>query len=73
MLILLPPSEGKHSPEKGSALKLNEISFDKGLREVRRNLVSSIDHKKCLPAHQIYTGVLYQALDFQGLTISGKK
>jgi cytoplasmic iron level regulating protein YaaA (DUF328/UPF0246 family) len=73
MLILLPPSEGKHSPEKGSALKLGTLSFVGELDGIRKKLLASIETHRCMPAHQIYTGVLYQALDYVTLSSAAKK
>jgi cytoplasmic iron level regulating protein YaaA (DUF328/UPF0246 family) len=73
MLILLPPSEGKHSPEKGSALKLGTLSFVGELDGIRKKLLASIETHRCMPAHQIYTGVLYQALDYVTLPSAAKK
>lgn len=74
MLILLPPSEGKAQPESGNKLNLSRLSFAEFLSDARTSqLTQSIDVDHCLPAHQIYTGVLYQALGFETLSVAAKK
>ena len=74
MLILLPPSEGKANPESGKKLNLSKLSFSEFLTEVRASqLTKVIDLDFCLPAHQIYTGVLYQALGYESLSATARK
>jgi len=73
MLILLPPSEGKSSPESGELLNLTNLSFDTELCDVRTSLITNlIANAKCRPAHEIYSGVLYQALNWEGLPKSAQ-
>lgn len=74
MLILLPPSEGKNSPENGQRLKLPELSFAKDLGRVRAaQLSKTLDLEKSRPVHEIYSGVLYQSLSWGTLPIAAKK
>jgi len=69
MLILLPPSEGKAQPESGKKLNLAKLSFAEFLTNSRKaQITESIDIEHCLPAYQIYTGVLYQALGYETLS-----
>lgn len=102
MLILLPPSEGKTSPEVGPRLKLGELSFPelqpvrsevldaliavcqgrpqraatvlglgpKQLGEVSRN--AALVTAPTAPAIEVYTGVLYDALDVAHLPASAR-
>ncbi|MGA0123018.1 MAG: YaaA family protein [Gaiellales bacterium] len=63
MLVLLPPSEGKAVPVDGRALDLTRLSFPT-LSGRRAELVDdAIRSRPARPAREIYTGVLYQALD----------
>ena len=74
MLILLPPSEGKSSPENGQLLKLAELSFSKELGPIRAAQLSKVlDVEKSKPAHEIYSGVLYQSLGWATLPAAAKK
>ncbi len=74
MLILLPPSEGKISPESGEKLDLAALSFSADLSEVRAaRIPGDIDLTKCRPASEIYSGVLYKALDWGGLPKAAQK
>ena len=75
MLILLPPSEGKNSPESGKQLNLNSLVAAEELGELRAKEISShqyLDLTLCRPAHEIYSGVLYQALGWQNLSQTAK-
>jgi cytoplasmic iron level regulating protein YaaA (DUF328/UPF0246 family) len=75
MLILLPPSEGKNSPESGKRLNLNSLVAAEELRDLRATEIEShrnLDLTLCRQAHEIYSGVLYQALDWQGLPQTAK-
>ena len=103
MLILLPPSEGKHSPESGPTFKAMALGYP-GLKKVRarvldalvelcatnprraatvlglgpkqRDLVAVNAHLRsaaCAPAIEVYTGVLYEALDFASLPAAARK
>ena len=75
MLILLPPSEGKNSPESGKRLNLRSIVAAEELHDLRAKEIQShphLDLTLCRPAHEIYSGVLYQGLDWQNLPESSK-
>ncbi len=74
MLILLPPSEGKSTPDSGDTLKLDGLSFSHELGPIRRSLISSADQEKlCSPVSEIYSGVLYQALSWGTLPKAAQK
>jgi cytoplasmic iron level regulating protein YaaA (DUF328/UPF0246 family) len=76
MLILLPPSEGKNEPSRSKALKLSALSFADQLTQARENTLkknSSVDQSKCDFAAKIYSGVLYQSLDYGSLSPAAKK
>ncbi len=77
VLILLPPSEGKNSVEKGKLVNLSSLSFAKELAETRKKTLSAMGAKvNKLPtarAIDVYSGVLYQALDFDSLNSASKK
>ena len=75
MLILLPPSEGKNEPTTGKPLNLDRLFAHKELKQARKQSLASA--KKVLaaparPAHEIYSGVLYQALDWGSLSATAK-
>ncbi|MFM1917909.1 MAG: peroxide stress protein YaaA [Actinomycetota bacterium] len=96
MLILLPPSEGKTTPERGNRLQLAELSFAEltdtrmstihaitalsakpakarkalGLGPTQDHLIElnlAVETSPTAPAIEVYTGVLYEALDFASL------
>jgi len=76
VLILLPPSEGKSSPERGKKLNLKTLFGSPDLTDIRTKLLEShpeIDETLCRPAHEIYSGVLYQALAWESLSTTAKK
>src|SRR5699024_9686805 len=95
MLILLPPSEGKTTPESGKPLDFNDLVFP-GLSGERRTILQELAVVSSLanaheilkvgktladevaanqylheaptaPAWQVYTGVLFDALDYATL------
>jgi cytoplasmic iron level regulating protein YaaA (DUF328/UPF0246 family) len=69
--ILLPPSEGKTMPTKSKALSLAALSFHKDLANARAKIINDhkeIDFKHCDLASNIYSGVLYQALNYSSLS-----
>jgi cytoplasmic iron level regulating protein YaaA (DUF328/UPF0246 family) len=75
MLILLPPSEGKNEPTTGKTLNLDRLFAHKELKQERQEALAA--SKKALaapakPAHEIYSGVLYQALDWGSLSATAK-
>jgi cytoplasmic iron level regulating protein YaaA (DUF328/UPF0246 family) len=77
MKILLPPSEGKATPEGGEPVDLGAIAFGDELRERREALIDALDPRlreaPAAPAAEIYTGVLYQRLDLAGLSGAARK
>ena len=72
MLILLPPSEGKNEGSHELVLSLAKLSFSKFLTDARVRALteSKLKAAKALtaPAIDIYSGVLYQALDYRSLS-----
>lgn len=73
MLILLPPSEGKADPERGRPLDLARLSFP-SLGERRAALLdAALRSRPARPAREIYTGVLYQALDLPSLSAAAQR
>ena len=75
MKILLPPSEGKNSPTKLRNLDLKKLAYAKELQELRKKILSAhkeIDQKRADLASNVYSGVLYQELDFDSLNSTAK-
>jgi cytoplasmic iron level regulating protein YaaA (DUF328/UPF0246 family) len=75
MKILLPPSEKKNEPEKLKALKLNALSFQADLTATRNAVLKKhkeVDISHCDVASNIYSGVLYNALDYTSLSTTAK-
>jgi cytoplasmic iron level regulating protein YaaA (DUF328/UPF0246 family) len=75
MLILLPPSEAKNEPTTGKPLNLDRLFAHNELKQVRQKALAT--SKKMLaaparPAHEIYSGVLYQALDWGSLSATAR-
>ena len=77
MLILLPPSEGKNSVQKGKPVSLTSLSFGKDLNLTRKKTLAAMGTKiakgPSAKAIDVYSGVLYQALDYQNLNTAAKK
>jgi hypothetical protein len=76
MLILLPPSEGKNEATKKKELNLSSLSFAPHLTAPRQEMISlhpEINSAYTDPAINIYSGVLYQALDYPSLTATEKR
>ena len=74
MLILLPPSEGKNQPKGKSALNLSKLAFGAYLLDTRSKLQSKVLNKSPVaPAIAVYSGVLYQALDWSSLSAGARK
>ncbi|CAB4541624.1 MAG: peroxide stress protein YaaA [Actinobacteria bacterium] len=76
MLILLPPSEGKYEPSRSKKLNLSSLSFAEDLTQPREQTLAqyrSINQSKCDAAAQVYSGVLYQSLDYASLSPAAKK
>ena len=73
MLILLPPSEGKNQPAGKSKLNLTKLAFADQLIDVRTRLVTkSLVAAPAAKAIDVYSGVLYQALDWGSLSATAK-
>ena len=74
MLILLPPSEGKNQPKGKSALNLSKLAFGAYLLDTRSKLLSkALAKSPVAPAIAVYSGVLYQALDWSSLSAGARK
>ncbi len=103
MLILVPPSEGKSSPEAGPRLDLSDLAYP-GLGQARSTVLRALvdlcrDHperaaaalglgprqagevianaalltRPCAPAIEVYTGVLYDGLDYGSLDAAARR
>jgi cytoplasmic iron level regulating protein YaaA (DUF328/UPF0246 family) len=73
MLILLPPSEGKNQPTGKKRLNLNKLAFPDELNQVRSRLITKVlANSPAAPAMDVYSGVLYQALDWSSLSAAAK-
>jgi len=73
MLILLPPSEGKNQPAGKSKLNLTKLAFADHLLDVRTRLVTKpLTTAPAAKAIDVYSGVLYQALDWGSLSATAK-
>jgi cytoplasmic iron level regulating protein YaaA (DUF328/UPF0246 family) len=66
MLVLLPPSEGKATPEVGEPVDLGALAFATELSAQREELLEALDPDlrtaPAAPAAEVYTGVLFQRL-----------
>ena len=73
MLILLPPSEGKNQPTTKANVNLAKLTFSKELIAIRsRLLTKNLETSPAAKAIDVYTGVLYQALDWGSLSATAK-
>jgi cytoplasmic iron level regulating protein YaaA (DUF328/UPF0246 family) len=73
MLILLPPSEGKNQPVSKAKANLAKLVFSKELFEIRNRLLTkSLAAAPAARAMDVYTGVLYQALDWKSLSATAQ-
>jgi len=73
MLILLPPSEGKNQPAGKKIVNLEKLAFANELHDVRSRLVKkSLADSPAAKAMAVYSGVLYQALDWNSLSATAK-
>jgi cytoplasmic iron level regulating protein YaaA (DUF328/UPF0246 family) len=74
MLVLLPPSQGKATPERGRRVGLSTLVYPR-LREPRERLIAAVDPNLLLapaiPAAELYTGVLFEALGLADLPWDG--
>lgn len=73
MLILLPPSEGKAEPATGRPLDLARLSFPSLNGRRAALLDAALRERPARPAREIYTGVLYQALDLPSLPAAAQR
>jgi uncharacterized protein len=74
MLVLLPPSQGKASPDRGRRAGLSTLVYPR-LRESREQLIEAVDPRlrsaPAIPAAELYTGVLFTALGLGDLPWDG--
>jgi uncharacterized protein len=74
MLVLLPPSQGKAPPERGRRAGLSTLVYPR-LREHRERLIEAVDpdlrKAPAIPAAELYTGVLFEALGLADLPWNG--
>jgi uncharacterized protein len=74
VLVLLPPSQGKASPDRGRRVGLSTLVYSR-LREPRERLLAAVDPAlltaPAIPAAQLYTGVLFGALGLEDLPWDG--
>jgi cytoplasmic iron level regulating protein YaaA (DUF328/UPF0246 family) len=77
MLVLLPPSEGKASPEVGDPVDLGSLAFAAQLTERREELLAAFDpallEAPAAPAADVYTGVLFQRLELPKLPARARR
>lgn len=74
MLLLLPPSRGQATPERGRRAGLSTLVYPQ-LRVSRERLIDAVDPglrtAPALPAAELYTGVLFAALGLADLPWDG--
>ncbi len=74
MLVLLPPSQGKATPDRGRRAALSKLVYPR-LRETRERLIDAVDPglrgAPAIPAAELYTGVLFAALGLADLPWDG--
>ena len=73
MLTLLPPSEGKADPARGRALDLARLSFPSLTAQRERLVDGALRARPARPAREIYTGVLYAALDLATIPAAAQR
>jgi cytoplasmic iron level regulating protein YaaA (DUF328/UPF0246 family) len=70
MLVLLAPSRGKASPERGRRVGLSTLVYPR-LRKPRETLIDAVDPRlrivPAIAAAELYTGVLFTALGLADL------
>jgi hypothetical protein len=70
LLVLLPPSRGKASPDHGRRAGLSTLVYSR-LRDPRERLIDAVDPglrtAPAIPAAELYTGVLFTALGLKDL------
>ena len=73
MLILLPPSEAKNQPISKVTVNLAKLVFAKELIAIRSRLMTkALASAPAARAMDVYTGVLYQSLDWNSLSPTAK-
>ena len=74
VLVLLPPSRGKASPDHGRRAGLSTLVYPR-LREPRERLIDAVDPglrtAPAIRAAELYTGVLFAALGLMDLPWDG--
>ena len=74
VLVLLPPSRGQASPERGRRAGLSTLVYPR-LRAPRERLIEAVDPAlltaPAIPAAELYTGVLFAALGLADLSWDG--
>ena len=74
LLVLLPPSQGKASPDHGRRAGLSTLVYPR-LRAPRERLIDVVDPglrtAPAIPAAELYTGVLFAALGLADLPWDG--
>lgn len=74
VLVLLPPSQGKSSPDRGRRVGLSTLVYAR-LRPHRERLIDAVDpalrSAPAVPAAELYTGVLFTALGLADLPWEG--
>lgn len=73
VLVLLPPSETKAQPARGRPVDLARLSFPSLTAERERLLDQALRAAPTLPAGELYTGVLYGALDLPSLPPAARR
>lgn len=73
MLVLLPPSEGKAEPQRGRPVDLARLSFPTLTDHRARLLDAALRTAPAVPARDLYTGVLYAALDLASLPAAAQR
>ncbi len=77
MLVLLPPSEGKASPEAGAPVDLESLAFAEQLGERREELLEAFDpalrEAPAASAAEVYTGVLFKRLELSELPAKARR
>jgi hypothetical protein len=70
VLVLLPPSRGKASPDRGRRAGFSTLAYAR-LREPRERLIEAVDPAlrtaPAIPAAELYTGVLFASLGLNDL------
>jgi uncharacterized protein len=74
VLVLLPPSQGKATPDRGRRVGLSTLVYPR-LRAPRERLIDAVDPglraAPAIPAAELYTGVLYASLGLADLPWDG--